>query len=82
MEYHKCLQWFKTENDHKDLLKQQRFGFIVKHFKEFGFIVKHFKEFDMANARKIEAIKWDWNLLWHIVNNDKCLLATKRLELP
>jgi hypothetical protein len=72
MEYHKCLQWFKTENDHKDLLKQQRFGFIVKHF----------KEFDMANARKIEAIKWDWNLLWHIVNNDKCLLATKRLELP
>jgi hypothetical protein len=36
----------------------------------------------MANARKIEAIKWDWNPLWRIVSNDKCLHATKRLELP
>ncbi len=32
----------------------------------------------MANARKIKAIKWDWNLLWHIVNNDKCLPMTKK----
>jgi len=30
----------------------------------------------MANARQIEAIKWDWNPLWHIVNNDKCLPMT------
>ncbi len=36
----------------------------------------------MTNVRKIEAIKWDWNPLWHIVSNDKCLLATKRLDLP
>jgi hypothetical protein len=73
MEYHKCLQWFnETENDHKDFLKQQRFGFIVKRL----------KEFDMANARKLEAIKWDWNPLWHIVSNDKCLLVTERPKLP
>jgi hypothetical protein len=73
LEYHKFLQWFnEKENNHKDLLKQQRFGFIVKCL----------KEFDMANAKKIEAIKWDWNPLWHIVSNDKCLLLTKRPELP
>ncbi len=36
----------------------------------------------MANVRKIEAIKWDWNPLWHIVSNEICLFATKRLELP
>jgi hypothetical protein len=36
----------------------------------------------MANARKFETIKWDWNLLWHIVSNDKCLHVIKRLELP
>jgi hypothetical protein len=48
----------------------------------FGFIVKRLKEFDMANVRKIEAIKWDWNLLWHIVSNDKCLFIKKRHELP
>jgi hypothetical protein len=53
-------------------LRQQRLGFVVEHL----------KEFDFANARKIEAIKWDWNPLWHIVNNEKCLLLTKRLELP
>jgi hypothetical protein len=36
----------------------------------------------MANARKIEAIKWDWNHLWHIVNNDKCLPIIERHEFP
>ncbi len=46
LEYKKCLQRFnEVENEHKDLLKHQRFG-IAKHFK-----------FDMANARKIEVIK-------------------------
>jgi hypothetical protein len=39
-----------------------------------AFVVKQFKEF--------EAIKWDWNPLWHIFTNDKCLLATYRHELP
>jgi hypothetical protein len=57
------------ENEHKDLLRQQRFGFAAMHL----------KEFDMANAKKIKAIKWDWNPLWHIVNNDKCLFVTKNL---
>jgi hypothetical protein len=53
LKYQKCLQWFnELEKEHKDLLKQQRFGFVVKHFK-----------FDMVNERKIEAIKWDWNHL-------------------
>jgi hypothetical protein len=46
-----------------------------------GFVIKHLKEFDMANARKIKAIKWDWNPLWHIVCNDKCLLMTERPKL-
>jgi hypothetical protein len=36
----------------------------------------------MANAKEIEAIKWDWNPLWHIVSNDKCLLVIERHELP
>jgi hypothetical protein len=36
----------------------------------------------MANARKIEVIKWDWNSLWHVVSNEKCLFATKRPKLP
>jgi len=37
----------------------------------------------MANAKKkIKAVKWDWNPLWHIVNNDKCLPMTKRPKLP
>jgi hypothetical protein len=36
----------------------------------------------MANAREIEAIKWDYNPLWHSVSNGKCLLITERLELP
>jgi hypothetical protein len=36
----------------------------------------------MANARKIEAIKWDWNPLWHIVSNVKCLPMTERPKLP
>jgi hypothetical protein len=50
LEYHKHLQQFnEAENKHKDLLKQQWFGFVAKHF----------KEFNMANARKIEVIKWD-----------------------
>jgi hypothetical protein len=69
LEYQKGLQWFnELENEHKDLLKQQRFGFVAKRF----------KEFDMANVKKFGAIKWDWNPLWHIVNNDKCLPMTKK----
>jgi hypothetical protein len=36
----------------------------------------------MANARKFEAIKWDWNHLWHIVSNDKCLHVKKKPKLP
>ncbi len=60
------------ENEHKDLLRHQRLGFVAQCL----------KEFDMANAKKIEAIKWDWNPLWHIVNNDKCLLAIERLKFP
>jgi hypothetical protein len=62
----------EAKNEHKDLLKQHKLGFVAKHF----------KEFDMANAKQIEAIKWDWNPLWHIVNNNKCLLTTERPELP
>jgi hypothetical protein len=42
-----------VENKHKDSLRQQRFGFVAKCL----------KEFDMANAKQIEAIKWDWNPL-------------------
>jgi len=43
LEYQKCLQWFnEVENKHKDLLKQQRLGFVAKCI----------KEFDMANAKK------------------------------
>jgi hypothetical protein len=61
-----------VKNEHKDLLKPQRFGFVVKCL----------KEFDMANPKRNEAIKWDCNHLWHIVNNDKCLLATKRPKFP
>jgi hypothetical protein len=73
LEYQKCLQQFKeARNEHKDLLRQQRLGFVVKHL----------KEFDLANARKNEAIKWNWNHLWHIVNNDKCLLSTEKPKLP
>jgi hypothetical protein len=65
LEYQKHLQQFnEAENGHKDLLKQQRFSFVAKHLKEFY----------LANARKIEAIKWDWNPLWHIISNEKCLL--------
>jgi hypothetical protein len=55
-----------------DLLKQQRLGFVVMCL----------KEFDMANVKIIDVIKWDWNPLWHIVSNDKCLPTTERLELP
>jgi hypothetical protein len=55
---------------------------IYQRQQRLSFVVKHFKEFDMANAKRIETIKWDWNPLWHIVNNDKCLFVTKRLELP
>ncbi len=73
MDYKKCLEQFnEAKNEYKDLLRQQRFSFVAKHL----------KEFDMANVRKIDAIKWDWNPLWHIVSNDKCLLATKRPKLP
>jgi hypothetical protein len=73
LEYRKILQWFnEVENKHKDLLRHQRLGFAAKHL----------NEFDVANAKKIEVIKWDWNPLWHIVNEDKCLPMTKRLELP
>jgi hypothetical protein len=35
-----------------------------------AFVAKCLKEFDMANQTKIEAIKWDWNPLWHIVTNE------------
>ncbi len=64
LEYQKCLQRFnEAENEQKDLLRQQRLGFVIKRL----------KEFDMANARKMKAIKWDWNPLWHIVSNVKCL---------
>jgi hypothetical protein len=50
LEYKKCLQQFnEVKNEYKDLLRQQRFGFVAKHL----------KEFDMANARKNETIKWD-----------------------
>jgi len=50
LEYQKCLQWFnEAEIEHKDLLRQQLLGFVVKCL----------KEFDLVNARKIEAIKWD-----------------------
>jgi hypothetical protein len=38
-----------VENEYKDLLKQQRLGFVAKCF----------KEFDMANVKQIEVIKWD-----------------------
>jgi hypothetical protein len=73
LEYQKCLQQFnEVENEHKDLLRNQRLGFVAKHL----------KEFDMANVKKIEAIKWDWNPLWHIVGNDKCLPTTKGHDLP
>jgi hypothetical protein len=73
LEYKKCIQWLnEAENEHKDLLKHQRLGFVVKGL----------KEFDMANARKIEAIKWNWNSLWHVVSDDKCLFVTKRPKLP
>jgi len=73
LEYQKCLQWFnEAKNEHKDLSRKQRLGFVVKCL----------KEFDVANAKKIEAINWDWNPLWHIVSNDKCLLVIERLELP
>jgi hypothetical protein len=73
LEYQKFLQWFnEAKNEYKDLLRKQGFGFVVKCL----------KEFDMANVKKIKVIKWDWNPLWHIFNNDKCLPMTKRPELP
>jgi len=61
-----------VENEHKNLLRQQRFGFVAKHL----------KEFDMANVRQIEAIKWDWNSLWYVVSNEECLFAIERPKLP
>jgi hypothetical protein len=57
---------------HKDLLRQQRLNFVAKCL----------KEFDMVNARKFEAIKWDWNPLWHIISNEKCLPLIERPKLP
>ncbi len=73
LKYHKWLKKFnETKNEHKDNLRHQRFSFVVKRV----------KEFDMANARKIEVIKWDWNPLWHIINNDQCLLTTERPKFP
>jgi len=62
----------EVRNEHKDLCGEQRLGFVAKCF----------KEFDMANAKKIEAIKWDCNLLWHLISNEKCLPTTKRPKLP
>jgi hypothetical protein len=35
----------------------------------------------MANVKKIEDIKWDWNPLWHIVNDDKCVPMIQRSKL-
>jgi hypothetical protein len=73
LEYQKCLQRFnEVENEHEDLLRQQKLSFVTKCL----------KEFDMVNAKEIEAIKWDWNFLWHIVSNDKCLFGIERHELP
>jgi len=73
LEYQKRLQRFnEAKNKHMDLLKQQRLGFVIMCL----------KEFDMANVKIIDVIKWDWNPLWHMVSNDKCLPTTKRLELP
>jgi hypothetical protein len=58
LEFQKCLQWFnEAENEHKDLLRQQRLGFVAKCL----------KEFNLANARKIEAIKWDEKILCGIL---------------
>jgi hypothetical protein len=54
IEYQECLKQFNdAKYKHKDLLKQQWFSFVAKCF----------KEFNMANVRKIGAIKWDWNPL-------------------
>jgi hypothetical protein len=73
LEFQKCLEQFnEVENKHKDLLRQQRLGFVVKCL----------KEFDMANVRKTEVIKWDWKSLWHVVNNEKCLFVIERPKLP
>ncbi len=60
------------ENEHNENLRHQRFNFVTKHL----------KEFDMANVKAIEAIKWDWNPLWHVVNNEQCLPTMNRLEFP
>jgi hypothetical protein len=63
LNYQKCLQQFiEVENEHKDNLRQQGLAFLVKQL----------KEFNISNAIKIETIKWEWNLLWHIVTNDEC----------
>jgi hypothetical protein len=72
-EYKKCLQWFnEVENEHKDLLRQQRFDFVVKCF----------KEFDMVNAKKIEAIKWDWNPLCVLLVMTNVYLQHRGLNSP
>jgi hypothetical protein len=45
LEYQKCLQRFnEAENEHEDLLRKQRLGFVAKRL----------KEFDMANVKKIK----------------------------
>jgi hypothetical protein len=44
LEYQKCLQQFNDmENEHKDLLRQQRFGLVAMRL----------KECDMASAKKL-----------------------------
>jgi hypothetical protein len=57
----KRLQQFnKVENELKDNLRVQKVAFVAKCL----------KEFHMVNQTKIQAIKWDWNPLWHIVTNE------------
>ncbi len=50
LDYHKRFQRFtQAENEHKEHLQQERLAFVTKWL----------KEFDIADALKIEAIKWD-----------------------
>ncbi len=44
---HHLQRFNEAENEHKDLLKQQRLDIVAKHF----------KEFNISNAKKKEAIK-------------------------
>jgi hypothetical protein len=64
LEYQQCLkQFLLAENKHKEWVKQQRLGFVAKGL----------WEFNIANTTILEGIKWDWNLTWHIVNDEKRL---------